>query len=67
MNNAPYTPQNTPAWNRLIELASEIKTSANPMTIKQLFANDTDRVEKYTLTAGELKLDFSKNLIDYID
>jgi hypothetical protein len=63
MNNAPYTPLNTPAWNRLIELASEIKTSASPITIKQLFADDAGRVEKYALMAGELKLDFSKNLI----
>ena len=64
MNNVPYTPLNTPAWNRLIELASEIKTSASPITINQLFADDADRVEKYALATGELKLDFSKNLID---
>ncbi|MGB2172874.1 MAG: glucose-6-phosphate isomerase [Porticoccaceae bacterium] len=64
MNKAHYMPLNTPAWNRLIELASEIKTSASPITIKQLFADDTSRVEKYSLQAGELKLDFSKNLID---
>ena len=64
MNNETYSPINTPAWNNLIELASEIKTSASPITIKQLFADDSERVEKYSLKAGELKLDFSKNLID---
>ena len=64
MTNETYSPINTPAWNNLIELASEIKTSASPITIKQLFADDLERVEKYSLKAGELKLDFSKNLID---
>ena len=60
MNNETYSPINTPAWNNLIELASEIKTSASPTTIKQLFADDSERVEKYSLKAGELKLDFLK-------
>jgi len=64
MNKAPYTPVNTAAWNNLIELASEIQSSANPITIKQLFAEDADRVEKYSLMAGELRLDFSKNLLN---
>ena len=64
MNNETYSPINTQSWNNLIELASEIKTSASPTTIKQLFADDSERVEKYSLKAGELKLDFSKNLID---
>ena len=64
MNNDIYSPINTPAWNNLIELASEIQSSASPITIKQLFAEDSQRVEKYSLTVGELKLDFSKNLID---
>ena len=64
MNNEKYTPTNTPAWNNLIELASEIQSSASPITIKQLFAEDSQRVEKYSLIAGELKLDFSKNLIN---
>lgn len=64
MNNDIYSPINTPAWNNLIELASEIQSSASPITIKQLFAEDSQRVEKYSLNVGELKLDFSKNLID---
>ena len=64
MNKETFMPLNTPAWNKLIELASEIQTSATPMTIKQLFVDDEERVEKYSLMSGELKLDFSKNLID---
>lgn len=64
MNNTPYMPQNTPAWNKLIELASKIQASATPITIKQLFADDAERAEKYSLISGELKLDFSKNLMD---
>ncbi len=64
MNNTPYMPLNTPAWNKLIELASEVQASATPITIKQLFADDAERAEKYSLTSGELKLDFSKNLMD---
>ena len=64
MNKETFMPLNTPAWNKLIELASEIQTSATPMTIKQLFVDDEERVKKYSLMSGELKLDFSKNLID---
>jgi glucose-6-phosphate isomerase len=66
MNTENYMPLNTPAWNKLIELASEIQTSATPITIKQLFSNDAERAEKYALMVGELRLDFSKNLIDDI-
>ena len=64
MENTSYMPLNTPAWNKLIELASEVQASATPITIKQLFADDAERAEKYSLTSGELKLDFSKNLMD---
>ena len=64
MNIENYMPLNTPAWNKLIELASEIQTSATPITIKQLFLDDAERAENYSLMAGELRLDFSKNLIN---
>jgi glucose-6-phosphate isomerase len=64
MNKETFTPTNTAAWNKLIELASEIQSSSTPITIQQLFVDDADRVNKYSFAAGELTLDFSKNLID---
>ena len=64
MNNASYNPANTPAWNRLLELASETLSSDQGIAIKQLFQEDNQRFEKYSLKVGELKLDFSKNLVN---
>jgi len=64
MNNTPFTPSNTASWNKLIELASEIQSPVNSATITKLFTEDSHRVEKYSLKTGNLKLDFSKNLID---
>ena len=58
MNNETYSPINTPAWNNLIELASELQTSASPTTIKQLFADDSERVEKYSLKVRTAKIRF---------
>jgi len=64
MNNASYNPANTAAWNRLLELASETQSSDKGIAINQLFQEDSQRFEKYSLKAGELKLDFSKNLVN---
>ena len=64
MNNASYNPANTAAWNRLLELASETLSSDKGIAINQLFQEDSQRFEKYSLKAGELKLDFSKNLVN---
>ena len=64
MNNASYNPANTAAWNRLLELASETLSSDKGIAINQLFQEDNQRFEKYSLKAGELKLDFSKNLVN---
>ena len=64
MNNASYNPANTAAWNRLLELASETLSSDKGIAINQLFQEDSQRFEKYSLKTGELKLDFSKNLVN---
>ena len=63
MNKTPYTPVNTSAWNKLTDLASELQSS-DSLSIKDLFEQDNRRVDKYSLEAGELRLDFSKNLVD---
>ena len=60
MNNASYNPANTAAWNRLLELASETLSFDKGIAINQLFQEDSQRFEKYSLKTGELKLDFSK-------
>ena len=64
MNNTSYNPANTAAWNRLLELASQTLSTDEGIAINQLFKDDSQRFEKYSLKAGELKLDFSKNLVN---
>jgi glucose-6-phosphate isomerase len=64
MNNTSYNPANTAAWNRLLELASKSLSTDEGIAINQLFQEDSQRFEKYSLKTGELKLDFSKNLVN---
>ncbi|MEP7203897.1 MAG: glucose-6-phosphate isomerase [Ilumatobacteraceae bacterium] len=47
----------TPAW-------SELQSTARPPHLRTLFAEDPERAERYRLQAGDLLIDYSKNLID---
>ena len=47
----------TPEWTALANLAP-------PPHLRGVFADDAERAERYTVTAGDLRIDFSKNLID---
>jgi glucose-6-phosphate isomerase len=64
MNAKPYSPLQTSAWNKLETIASKYQYDNNKLSMRHLFNKDSNRVEKYSLSAGELFLDFSKNLID---
>ncbi|MCU1360860.1 MAG: pgi, partial [Ilumatobacteraceae bacterium] len=47
----------TPEWATLIDTPA-------PAHLRQLFATDPDRAARYTLVAGDLRIDWSKNLVD---
>jgi glucose-6-phosphate isomerase len=47
----------TPAW-------SALQSTTRPPHLRQLFADDPQRSERYRLQAGDLLIDYSKNLID---
>src|SRR4051794_29041151 len=47
----------TPAW-------SALQSTAPPPHLRQLFAGDPKRSVRYRLQAGDLLIDYSKNLID---
>jgi len=47
----------TPAWERLL-------ATPHPAHLRTLFADDPGRAERYVLHAGDLRIDFSKHLID---
>ena len=53
-------PMNTNAWNRLEEYHFEFEGKH----MKELFANDTNRFQNYSLKFEEILVDFSKNIID---
>jgi glucose-6-phosphate isomerase len=53
-------PMNTQAWNRLEEYHFEFEGKH----MKELFANDANRFQKYSLKFEDILLDFSKNLVD---
>jgi glucose-6-phosphate isomerase len=53
-------PMTTNAWNRLEEYHFEFEGKQ----IKDLFANDAHRFEKYSLKFEDILVDFSKNLVD---
>jgi glucose-6-phosphate isomerase len=59
VTSAPVDATSTPAWSELTELAA----TSSP-DLRAWFARDPDRVERYTLTAGDLFVDLSKNLLD---
>lgn len=53
-------PMNTKAWNRL----EEYHFSFEDTHLKDLFAADPERFQKYSLKFEEMLVDFSKNLVD---
>ncbi len=53
-------PMNTKAWNRLEEYHFEFEGKH----MKELFANDANRFQKYSLKFEDMLVDFSKNLVD---
>jgi glucose-6-phosphate isomerase len=59
MTAAPVDPTSTAAWARLAGLA---RTSS--WDLRASFAADPGRADRLTLTAGDLHLDLSKNLVD---
>lgn len=55
---APIDPTGTPAWERLSELHAALSPD-----LRGWFAADPDRARTYTLGAGDLFVDLSKNLV----
>lgn len=55
---APIDPTGTPAWERLSELHAALAPD-----LRGWFAADPDRARTYTLGAGDLFVDLSKNLL----
>ncbi len=53
-------PMNTKAWNRL----EEYHFSFEDTHLKELFAADPERFQKYALKFEEMLVDYSKNLVD---
>lgn len=53
-------PMNTKAWNRL----EEYHFSFEDTHLKELFATDRERFQKYSLKFEEMLVDYSKNLVD---
>jgi glucose-6-phosphate isomerase len=53
-------PMNTNAWNRLEEYHFEFEGKH----MKELFANDANRFQKYSLKFEDILVDFSKNIVD---
>ena len=53
-------PTKTLAWKRLQQLSSE----KQELQLKQLFDQDPKRVDNFSLTLGDLYVDYSKNLVD---
>jgi glucose-6-phosphate isomerase len=58
MNHNAYSPTATSAWSKLEEAAS-----AEAPSITDLFAADPQRAKNYSISVGELFLDYSKNLL----
>lgn len=56
--SAPVDPTTTPAWAKLSQLAADL----NP-DLRGWFAEDPGRAQRFSLSAGELFVDLSKNLI----
>ena len=56
---SPVDPTGTPAWTRLTALADDFAPD-----LREAFAADPGRAQRLSLTAGELFVDLSKNLVD---
>ena len=56
---SPVDPTSTPAWAALTRLAG-----AYAPNLREVFAADPGRAQRLSLTAGELFVDLSKNLVD---
>jgi glucose-6-phosphate isomerase len=52
-------PTTTPAWRALASLAAKVPDTQ----LRELFAADPQRGTRYTATAGDLYVDYSKNLV----
>ena len=59
MSATNYSPTDTAAWRNL-EMLSKVEAE---ITITDLFDSEIDRVERMSLQAGELFLDYSKNIV----
>ena len=59
MSATNYSPTDTAAWRNL-EILSKVEAE---ITITDLFDSEIDRVERMSLQAGELFLDYSKNIV----
>ncbi len=56
---APIDPTTTPAWQALADLAPKVREAH----LRELFAADAERGSRYTATAGDLYVDYAKNLV----
>lgn len=56
---APLDPTSTPAWHQLDELAETFSPN-----LREWFAADPGRANRWTVSAGDLLVDLSKNLIN---
>ena len=59
MSGAPVDPTATGAWSRLAGLADGFAPD-----LRGWFADDPGRVDRLTFSAGDLRVDLSKNLLD---
>ncbi len=59
MTDAPVDPTSTAAWRQLAALAADFKPD-----LRGWFADDADRVDRLSFTAGDLHVDLSKSLLD---
>ncbi len=59
MGAAPVDPRSTSAWASLTRLADGFSPD-----LRRWFAEDDARAERFTHTAGDLRVDLSKNLLD---
>ena len=57
----PRYPVDLPAWQ---SLTTHYRQDIHPRSLVDLFARDRKRAQRYTLTAGDLVLDYSKNLLN---
>ncbi len=59
MGAAPVDPRSTSAWESLTRLADGFSPD-----LRRWFADDAARAERFTHSAGDLRVDLSKNLVD---